>query len=140
MVSTYVYRFSLLLNSVLIIRQYCSGKCQRQDWSKHEIACTSPLRMTTWQPKWVSEARNPVQESPRFPTIIPQDAYNNPGYFPSDLLRAHKNEALQDGMTTETFRLCFVCTSKDGLHCNTRSLITRILTPHDRCIRYPCDP
>jgi len=80
-------------DSELILSQYCSAECQKENWSSHKLACKSALGRPDWLPTYARESRKREWPNPGVDTIhFTQRKYfwgNLPEY---DLLKLESNE------------------------------------------------
>ncbi|KAF9554967.1 hypothetical protein CPC08DRAFT_671595 [Agrocybe pediades] len=75
--------------------KYCSGRCQRQHWSKHRLDCEYKYLDVDWQPEWANDNREPLLSELKYlPLSCSIDQYKNVGLPPYDVLQLRLNEAI----------------------------------------------
>ncbi|KAF8159889.1 hypothetical protein B0H34DRAFT_705229 [Crassisporium funariophilum] len=90
--------------------KYCSGRCQRQHWSKHSLDCEHPLLSSEWQPDWITENRLPLFTNSRsLQSSSSIEVYKNTGHLPYDCLQLPHNEGTNS--LGQNFKICFTAAS-----------------------------
>ncbi|KDR67698.1 hypothetical protein GALMADRAFT_1073578 [Galerina marginata CBS 339.88] len=90
--------------------KYCSGRCQRQHWSKHRLDCEHIYVSQDWEPEWMVENRQPLLSDSKFlPPSSSTDVYKNVGHLPYDALQLQLNEGPAD--FNRDFKICMTAAS-----------------------------
>ncbi|KAF8993752.1 hypothetical protein BDQ17DRAFT_1252430 [Cyathus striatus] len=96
------------------LAKYCSGRCQRQHWTKHKLDCEHAYFDDNWKPSWVIEGRKPSFFLPAAtvtptPTSAPVSMTSHTrlwGDVPAyDILQLNHNEGLNSERSD--FKVCF---------------------------------
>ncbi|KAF8966274.1 hypothetical protein BDZ97DRAFT_1657993 [Flammula alnicola] len=100
--------------------KYCSGRCQRQHWSKHRLECEHPYLDPGWEPEWMAKNRQPsLSDSSFLPPSSSSEVYKNSGCPAYDCLQLEHNEGL-DGLGKDS-KICMT-----GEFNNTPSALQKV--------------
>lgn len=87
--------------------EYCSEPCLKQHWHRHRSDCAHPYLKADWQPRWVTEGRQPSFASP---PVNPSTHSSNRlwGGVPAvDCLQMAYNEGWGGDVEEKDVKLCF---------------------------------